>query len=304
MKLIKHILAATDLSGPSLQAVDRGFELAKSTSARYTVMHALGLDALGPLRNLLGSQADSVAHKVVENQLAALQRVVDDPAMNRGISARVLVEEGLAATVVPAYAGSADADLVVVGSRGQGTLRRLLIGSTASHLLRKSRVPVLIVKAPGRGPYGRVLVPVDFSPAGELAIRMAREVAPDAFVVLLNVFDVPFESMLQYAGVSQDDIHRYRIEARQRSVQQLHALAARAGLDHGQYTMLVEHGDATRVIVDQAERSDCELIVMGKHGTHVSEELLLGSVTKRVLDESDVDMLVVVDKRRPDSTVP
>jgi nucleotide-binding universal stress UspA family protein len=216
----------------------------------------------------------------------------------------VLVEQGLASTVVPAFAASADADLVVVGSRGQGTLRRLLIGSTASHLLRKSRVPVLIVKAPGRVPYGRVLIPVDFSPAGELTIRMAREAAPDAFIVLLNVFDVPFESMLQYAGVSQDDIHRYRIEARQRSVQQLHELAARAGLDPSQYTMLVEHGDATAVIVHQMERHDCDLIVMGKHGTHVSEELLLGSVTKRVLDESDVDMLVVVDKRRPDSTVP
>jgi CPA2 family monovalent cation:H+ antiporter-2 len=34
---------------------------------------------------------------------------------------------------------------------------------------------------------------------------------------------------------------------------------------------------------------------MGKHGTHVTEELLLGSVTQRVLAESQGDVLVVVD---------
>ena len=38
---------------------------------------------------------------------------------------------------------------------------------------------------------------------------------------------------------------------------------------------------------------------MGKHGTHVTEELLLGSVTKRVLSESEQDMLVVVGAPRP-----
>jgi CPA2 family monovalent cation:H+ antiporter-2 len=38
---------------------------------------------------------------------------------------------------------------------------------------------------------------------------------------------------------------------------------------------------------------------MGKHGTHVTEELLLGSVTRRVLAESQADVLVVVDPLAP-----
>ena len=38
---------------------------------------------------------------------------------------------------------------------------------------------------------------------------------------------------------------------------------------------------------------------MGKHGTNVTEELLLGSVTKHVLAETKSDMLVVVDERLP-----
>jgi len=43
---------------------------------------------------------------------------------------------------------------------------------------------------------------------------------------------------------------------------------------------------------------------MGKHGTNVTEELLLGSVTKQVLAESRSDVLVVVDKRVLNADVP
>ena len=54
MGKIKHVFAATDLSECALHAVDRGFQIARATGARYTVMHALGLDALGPLKDLFG----------------------------------------------------------------------------------------------------------------------------------------------------------------------------------------------------------------------------------------------------------
>jgi CPA2 family monovalent cation:H+ antiporter-2 len=62
---------------------------------------------------------------------------------------------------------------------------------------------------------------------------------------------------------------------------------------------MVLHGNATRQILSQERHHGCDLVVMGKHGTHVTEDLLLGSVTKRVLAESRSDVLVVPDERRP-----
>lgn len=43
---------------------------------------------------------------------------------------------------------SPDLDLLVVGSRGQGPVRRLLLGSTSSRLVREARCPVLVVPGP------------------------------------------------------------------------------------------------------------------------------------------------------------
>jgi nucleotide-binding universal stress UspA family protein len=299
MGKILHVFAATDLSATSLHAVDRGFQIAKSTHACYTVMHALGLDALGPLKSLFGEKADEVTRKAAEHQRSVLQQLLDEPGRNQGVAAHLTIEEGLASTVIPAYAATTDADLVLVGAKGQSVWRRLMLGSTASHLLRKSRIPVLVVKNPCTKPYRRVLIALDFSPCSVQAIRVAREVAPTAHLVLLNVFEVPFEGMLQYAGVSQAEIHRYQAEAHQRALRSLHQIANAAGLSQDDYMAIADHGQAVHKILRHETLANCDLIVMGKHGTHVTEELLLGSVTKRVLSESDTDILVVVDRHMP-----
>jgi len=299
VKTIRHILAATDFSPASRHAVDRALALAHATGARCTVLHAAGLDGAGSLRELLGGEAEAVAARVIDNARRQLQELVARPARDHQVDPALQVEEGLAATVVPQRAAELDADLVVVGSRGAGTLRRLLVGSTASRLLRRSRCPVLVVKTPWQGPYRRALVAVDFSPASAAALRLAGELAPEAHIELLHVFDVPYEGMLQTAGVTPEVIHGYRLQARQRALQQLHGLVASAGMDRDRCTVSVEHGDASAVALERAARGHHELVVMGKHGTHVTEELLLGSVTHRVLSECVADLLVVVDRQLP-----
>jgi CPA2 family monovalent cation:H+ antiporter-2 len=215
------------------------------------------------------------------------------------VKADVRVERGFATDAVPACAEALDAALVVVGAHGHGFLQRVLLGSTSSTLLRKSRRPVLVVKEPCHGPYRRALLPVDFSPGSESAIAFVRRAMPRTELVLLHVFDVPFESLLRLGGLPDDVIGQYRIDARERSLSQLHALARGAGLAATDYSAAVVHGNPTRRILSQERHDACDLIVMGKHGTHVTEELLLGSVTKRVLAESRSDVLVVVDERRP-----
>lgn len=300
MAELKNILAATDLSSNSSQAIDRGFLLAKASGAHFTIMHAVGIDAMAPLREFLGENADAVSEKILEEATGRLSEFVSDSPVKDDVPVELHIERGLAGSVIPAFVESEGTDLILLGAHGSGFLQRMLLGSTASRLLRKSKCPVLVVKQEAHKAYKRVLIAVDFSPGSEATIRIAREIAPSADIVLLHIFDVPFEGKMQYAGVSEDVIHQYRIEARARATQQLHELAKSTGLTTGDYSGLVIHGDATRSIIELEEKYRCDLVVMGKHGTHVTEELLLGSVTKRVLAESRSDVLVVVDKRQPD----
>ncbi len=299
MHPFRHILTATDLSAPARPALERGFQLAAASGARYTVLHALGLEAMALLRGALGDKAPAVSARLAEEARARLDALVRATAHDRAVAATGVVDPGLAGDVVPARAQAEGADLVLVGAHGSGFVQRLLLGSTASRLLRKSRCPVLVVRQAPRGGYRRVLVAMDFSPASLASIRLASQVAPGGELLLLHVFEVPFEGKLHYAGVDDLVLQQFRLEARERAVQQLHALAAQAGLAPTDYTGLVVYGDAVRELMQHAQRHDCDLIVMGKHGTHVTEELLLGSVTRRVLAESQADVLVVVAPALP-----
>ena len=63
--------------------------------------------------------------------------------------------------------------------------------------------------------------------------------------------------------------------------------------------MRIARGDPAQQIIAMEQEVDADLIVVGKHGSHIIEELLIGSVTKHVLAESQCDVMVICDPRDP-----
>jgi nucleotide-binding universal stress UspA family protein len=274
---VAHILAGTDLSPLSLDALARARMLAAATGSDLSVLHALGSDLTSPLRDLLGDDFAQQTDRATEAVAQALGDALDPTAPSRPVE--LVVEPGQAGTVVPAYARGAEADLVVLGARGAGALRRMLFGSTAAHLLRQSDVPVLIVRQTPAVAYRKVLVAVDRSPASVQLLDLLSWVAPEAELVLLHV--VP-------TGTAQDNGG-------------LEAWAAETGLPAANRASFLEvAGEPAEEILAHAEEHGCDLVAMGKHGTRAREERSLGSVTRTVVETGDRDVLVVVDPVRPE----
>lgn len=300
MKPLDQILAATDLSAPSRHGVDRSFMIAQETGAKLTVAHALNLGFLDELRELLSTRTDTVAAQLEEQAHAALQNMLSDQRRTLGVAASASIEHGSPLSTIPALADRLDSSLIILGARGEGFLRHILLGSTVSRLIRIVHRSVLVVRQPPRDRYRHLLIPLDLSPRSEMIIRTARRIAPSAEITLLHAFDVPFEGKLRYAGVEQSIIDHYRENAGIRAKQQLRALAAHAGLQPEDYTPVVALGDPTQQILLQEQERDCDLIVMGKHDDPI-KHFLLGSVTKHILSESQSDILIPGDPPPPAS---
>jgi nucleotide-binding universal stress UspA family protein len=150
--------------------------------------------------------------------------------------------------------------------------------------------PLLVVKQAPRDAYRTLLVPVDFSPSSLRAIELAKSVAPQAEIILLHVFEAPFEGSMRFAYIDQNTLNHYRNVIRKDAVEKLAALSQAAGLANAR--QVVVHGDPSWRIAETEQELDCDLIVIGKQGESVLEELLIGSVTKHVLNESQCDVLV------------
>jgi len=294
VKPLVRILAATDLSAPARHAVARAFSVAAATGAQLTLLHVLDQMGLERLRALPGGSAQAVEQRLLDEARQRLGQMVAELGPRHSVGAGVRLVSGRVLAAILDEADALDAQLVVLGARGEGHLGRMLLGTTAERLLRRSIRPMLVVKQFPHEAYRRVLVPVDFSPWSRLAVELARAVAPTAELILLTAFEAPFEAKLRYAGVEEEVLNRYLAAARQEALQRLQALADGFGLRPGESRLLARHGEAARVILHEELEQDCDLVCLGKHGQGMLEELLLGSVTKHVLAESVGDVLVAV----------
>ena len=294
MPQLHRILAATDLSAPARHAAERAALVSRQTGASLDLFHAADLAPLERLRQLMVFSPIDLEQCVLDAARGKIHDLAAALLARYGISVGVHVVLGALLTELQKAVDGMDADLLVCGAKGESIVRHELLGSTAERVLNEAICPVLVVKQAPHEPYRTVLVPVDFSPSSLRSIRCAQVVAPDAEIVLLHAFEVPFEGHMRYASVDEQIIHHYRVIAKQEATQKLHALGDAAGLLPHSSRLIVLHGDPYLRIIEQEQEQDCDLVVMGKHGESLFEELLLGSITKHVLSESQNDVLVTV----------
>ena len=292
MEELHNILTPTDLSAPSRHAAERAALIARDTRARLALLHVLDLAPLEQLRQWASLDPANVEAQVVDQMREKLRGLATSIHDHIGILPAVTVSTGELLTDILGFAKSLPGDLVVFGARGSSFMRHILLGSTAERLLRLAEQPMLVVKQPPHEPYRNILVAVDFSPASQRSIEIARMLAPAARISLLHSFEVPFEGYLRHAGVSDTIIGHYRSAATQDAYRQLDQLCRSTGLDGKLTAMHVQQGDVSQRILEAEQELDCDLIVVGKHGKDALQELLLGSTTKHILAESQGDVLV------------
>lgn len=132
---------AADGSPSSNDALPFAIEMAKSNAARLVVIHVdeLGLGK-GGAYHVIPDEASTVAE--VEGRVANLRE--------QGLDVELAIHKvagGGAAHVIADTARGAGADLIVVGTRGRGTVTGLILGSVTHRLLHIAPCPVLVVPA-------------------------------------------------------------------------------------------------------------------------------------------------------------
>lgn len=289
MTSLNHVLVATDLSPSARHAAERAALLSKARQASLDLLYVANSAPFERLKQIVIPDED-LLNRALETAKEKIHQHADILFQRYDIAAGVQVVPGSVVSEITRVVQDKHTNLLVCGAKGQSLARRLLLGSTVHRMLNRMLCPLLVVKQAPRDAYRSVLVPVDFSRSSLRAIELAKAVAPQAEITLLHVYEAPFEGSMRFAHIDQDTLTHYRNLIKKDAVEKLAALSDAAGLTNAR--QIVVHGDAAWRIVEQEQELDCDLIVIGKQGENALEELLIGSVTKHVLNESLCDVLV------------
>ncbi|HUJ10848.1 MAG TPA: universal stress protein [Verrucomicrobiae bacterium] len=125
-RAVKHMLIAYDGSIESGKALHAGIDLAVTLHSEVTVI------------TVCQRESEETASKVLNEGIQL--------AKDHGLQPHAQLVHGNPETEILNRCESAKATLIVMGAYGHTRIRELILGSTTSHVLRKARVPVLLVR--------------------------------------------------------------------------------------------------------------------------------------------------------------
>ena len=305
MQPFNNILVGVDLSqydattlqpGAVAHAVIRkALWLAEKTSARLSFLAALDLTKES-LPHLDPADLRLLTHTAQHNAGKILGDIASEAAKRR-IAAEGHVALGGAWSELVRQALRAKHDLVLIGTRDRKGLGRMLFGSTAVKVVRRSPCPVWVAKPETEPTHLNILVASDFSPVADECLRLAMQLAglTPATLHLLHVVDFPLDHIWS-TGLTDAKEEAYRRDVRQKAEEALKAQIGRAGGFSGAVRMhLVDERSALpdEGILRFIQTHAIDLLVMGTQGRGGIAGAMIGNTAERILPELPCSLLAV-----------
>jgi nucleotide-binding universal stress UspA family protein len=266
---IRSVLHPTDLSPSSIGAFVHALRIALAAKSKLYLLHVLQ-DDVGE-----GWESPHVRLRHLLVQWGLLEE--NDPlgAMDTKLGLHIenytFHRQQTPTDEILHFVNQNVCDLMVLATHGRDGLDRLLMGSVAEAVLRRSAIPTLFVPHAARGfvdhvsgkfVLRRVLVPVDHSPAPYRAIEAAR-----SFPHLLTGIDI--------------------------TMQLLHVGSTAPNLHDAINPITIRYGNVAQTILDAAVEYDADFICMPTAGRHGVLDALRGSTTERVLRHAPRPLLAI-----------
>jgi nucleotide-binding universal stress UspA family protein len=216
---------------------------------------------------------------------------------------KAIVLTGEPAEGIINYAEKNKASVIIMASHGRSGIRGWVMGSVASKVLEATMVPVLLIRvgkpskrAPGKHLLERILLPLDGSESGEAAVPYIKELGDrlGSEVILFGVVaagqHVHTVGGLDYILYPEPEMELFKVEARE----YLERLYRRLAGGKGAVRVELRVGDdVAGEVLRFAKKAKASLIAISAHGHSGIEKWVFGSVASKIVQVSQIPVLLV-----------
>ncbi|WP_431878315.1 universal stress protein [Amycolatopsis sacchari] len=291
-KARQAVVVGVDGSEPALHATRWAAREAVRRHVPLHLFNACVLPALGP--HVAGSAEAGILEALIEQGHRWLRQARAEAwEADGGVELQTELRVGPAAGEL--IDESAHALMVVLGSRGLGGFRGMLVGSVSSAVAAHGHSPVVVVR--GRMPAapppesGPVVVGVDGSEVSEAAVAFAFEEAALRAVPLVAVHTWVDVSVAETWSALPFDVDWEAVEQDERRLLAERMAGWREKYPDVEVRQEVVRDRPVRGLLARAEGA--QLIVVGSCGRHVLSGMGLGSTSQALLHHSECPVAVV-----------
>jgi len=291
--MFEKVLLPLDGSELAEMALPYGQELARKLGSELTLFHVCGLE----------HRQQKHMHKVYLDSLAeTLRRNLEKSRPEIKVTAKI--ETGGPQENICTLVEKNDIGLIVMSAVGTSGIKiGRMIGSVADHICRTVPIPVMLIKPRRAGQtdsrgqlINRILLTLDGSELSQRALPVGEELA-DKLKVPITLFQmahmiIPYADDLagtyyvDYTKFSEDIENQIRAE-----MVALEGKLREKGLDVTHNVVLGTN--AAEEIIETSKKVGADLVVISTHGRSGLSRWVLGNVAERVLQYSEIPVLLV-----------
>ena len=292
---IKHILVPSDFSQTAKSALTCALSIAKTSSAKITLLHIVTVYNDDPYRDdqpfpsleEYYEQMEQKADGLFEKEISTLgaDKVSIERVVRRGFSS---YEEILT------YAAENDVDLIAIGTHGRKPVARFFLGSVAENIVHRAHCPVLTVRIEddeaGLPDFKRILVAIDFYEQSEQALQLALSILPQGGILdLLHVVEDVIPPT--YFAAEGETIFDIMPQVKIKTKDSLQKVADKLVPENVQRNLIIREGKVAATIIDVAKERKSDIIVMGTHSMNALAQILIGSQANKVIRKAHCPVL-------------
>ncbi len=300
MSMFERILVPLDGSDMAELALPFAEEIAGKLGSEIVLLH-ISESPLPDQRRALQFYIQQAAETTGQHAQTHI-----DAASEWAVCVRPVTMSGRPATEILDYAERENIGLIVMATHGRSGVKRWLLGSIASKVVRAAECPVVLIRGTTpqdelreRGALKRVLVPLDGSAESETVVPYIAELAAGlkAEVILFQSVDQAFH-VTQPRGTIRTPFSPEEMAPILEEVE-ISLDRARQVLREKNVTSNIEVriGDAPEEILKIADEVQADLVAMSTHGRSGLSRWAFGSVAEKVLYAATSPILLVRSTR-------
>lgn len=293
--MFRKILYPTDFSPYGNEVVNSIIDLKPAGVKEVLVLHVID--------KRLFAQFPEVSTDVIEAMKESARDSINQIAeklKGHGLEVKTMIEIGVPFHQIISLAKAEAASMVVMGSHGRSLVEEMLLGSTTENVLRHITIPLLIEKFLAersgeeivlsrhhKNPFEKILYPTDFSECAASVIPYLKELKSCGTkeVIVAHIQDMTRLSPHLLDKLPEfEDIDAERLA-------KIESDLTGAGIEN--VKTILKEGIPFNEIEEISNKENVGMIAVGSHGKSMVKEMLLGSISGKIVRKSKKPVLVI-----------